>query len=58
MRSDKPAVMGLSKKEQTFRRKILTDEEVRAFAKATKAMLGPEIMAASSTHHFSIEDNL
>lgn len=50
--------MELSKKEQKFRRKILTDDEVRAFAKATKTVLGPEIMATSENHHLSIEDSL
>jgi hypothetical protein len=50
--------MELSKKEQAFRRKILTDEEVRALAKATKAMLGSEIMAASNKYDLSIEDGL
>jgi len=50
--------MELSKKEQAFRRKILTDEEVRAFAKATKAMLGQELMAASNKYDLSIEDGV
>lgn len=50
--------MELSKNEQRFRRKILSDEEVRAFAKAAKELLGPEIMAISTCQHLSMEDSL
>ncbi len=50
--------MELSKKAQQFRRRILTEAEVRAFAKATKAILGPEIMAVSDKGLLSVEDNI
>lgn len=50
--------MELSNKEKQFRRKILTDDEVRAFAKATKGLLGPEIMTASNKYDLNIEDSL
>lgn len=46
----------LSGKEYHLRRKILTEDEVRAFAKATKDLLGPEIMARSNKYHPSVED--
>jgi len=48
----------LSRKEYHFRRKILIDEKVCALAKATKAILGPEIMASSNKYHLSVEDGL
>ncbi len=41
-----------------LKRKILTDAEVGAFAKAAKALLGPEIMARSDNYQLSVEDNL
>lgn len=47
-----------SKKAELFRRKILTDEEVRAFSKAAEALLGPEIMAMSRSYELSMEDSL
>lgn len=50
--------MELSKKEQQFRRKILSDEEVHALAKAAKELLGPEIMAISKSHSLGMEDSL
>lgn len=50
--------MEQSKKAQQFRRKILTEAEVRSFVNAMKALLGPEFMATSDKYHISIEDNL
>ena len=48
--------MELSSRQQ-FRRKILTDEEVRALSRAAAALLGPEIVAMSKGHDLSMEDN-
>ncbi len=50
--------MDLSRKQRQYRRRILTDDEVRAFAKATKALLGPELLAISKNHHLGMEDSL
>lgn len=50
--------MERSKEARQLRCKILTDDEVRALAKATKAFLGPEIMAISKSYDLSIEDSL
>jgi len=50
--------MELSRKQRQFRRKILTETEIRAFAKATKALLGPRLSDVIQGRQINFEDSL
>ncbi len=50
--------MPLTKKHQPFRRRILTDDEIKAFAGHMRKFMGPTFAALSDKYAISLEDTL
>lgn len=48
----------MTKKEHAFRRRILTDAEITAFAQHMRKVMGPILAVISDGHSISIEDTL
>ncbi|MCL5022157.1 MAG: helix-turn-helix domain-containing protein [Nitrospirae bacterium] len=48
----------LTKKEQSFRRRILKDDEIKVFVGHMREFLGPTFVALSDEYGLSIEDTL